>query len=95
MQQPTITLTADTLGVDGTDIDIADFNGDAIQDLVVAIGLNGSRTAILIGNGDGTFRPPLILTDPTLNVPRRSRSATTTATASRTSRSASPTEPRA
>jgi hypothetical protein len=71
VQQPTITLTADTLGVDATDIDVADVNGDTIQDLVVAIGLNGSRTAILIGNGDGdgSFRPPLILTDPTLSVP--------------------------
>jgi hypothetical protein len=71
LQQPTITLTADTLGVDGSDIDIADFNGDTIQDLVVAIALNGSRTAILIGNGDGTFRAPLILTDPSLNVPQQ------------------------
>ena len=68
-QQPTVTLTADTLAVDGSDIDVADFNGDTIQDLVVAIATNGSRTAILIGNDDGTFRAPLILTDPGLNVP--------------------------
>lgn len=51
-------------------MDIADFNGDTIQDLVVAIGLNGSRTAALIGNGDGGFGQPLILTDPGLNVPQ-------------------------
>jgi hypothetical protein len=70
VQQPTLTLTADTLGVDGTDIDVADFNGDTIQDLVVAIALNGSRTAILIGNGDGTFRAPHIITEPDLNVPQ-------------------------
>jgi len=36
LQQPTITLTADTLGVNGTDIDAGDLNGDTIQDLVVA-----------------------------------------------------------
>ncbi len=70
IQQPTLTLTADTFGVDGTDIDVADFNGDTIQDLVVAIALNGSRTAVLIGNGDGTFRPPLIITEPNANVPQ-------------------------
>ncbi|MDX6562686.1 MAG: hypothetical protein QOD65_2500, partial [Gaiellales bacterium] len=70
IQQPTLTLTADTFGVDATDIDVADFNGDSIQDLVVAIALNGSRTAVLIGNGDGTFRAPLILTEPNINVPQ-------------------------
>jgi hypothetical protein len=70
VQQPTLTLTADTFGVDATDIDVADFNGDTIQDLVVAIALNGSRTAILIGLGDGTFQQPLIITDQNLNVPQ-------------------------
>jgi FG-GAP-like repeat len=73
-QQPTLTLINDgtpNIGVDGTDIDVADFNGDAIQDLVVALGLNGSRTAILIGNGDGSFRPPLIITDPNVNIPHQ------------------------
>ncbi|MDV6343152.1 VCBS repeat-containing protein [Nitrosomonas sp. Is37] len=71
VKQPTITLiTGNTIGVDGTDIDVADFNGDTMQDLVVAIGLNGSRTAILIGNGDGTFQQPLIITDTTLSVPQ-------------------------
>jgi hypothetical protein len=70
VQQPTLTMTADTFGVDSTDIDVADFNGDTIQDLVVAVALNGSRTAILIGNGDGTFRAPLIITEPNINVPQ-------------------------
>ena len=70
LNQPTITLTTDTLFVDGTDIDIADLNGDTIQDLVVAIPTNGSRTAILVGNGDGTFQAPRILTEPGLRVPQ-------------------------
>lgn len=51
-------------------MDVADFNGDTIQDLAVAVATNGSRTAILIGNTDGTFGQPLILTDPGLNVPQ-------------------------
>ena len=70
LKQPTMTLTADTLGVDGTDIDVADLNGDTIQDLVVAIALNGSRTAILLGNNDGTFQPARIITEPRLRVPQ-------------------------
>jgi hypothetical protein len=69
-QLPTLTLIEDNFGVDGTDIDVADFNGDSIQDLAVAIALNGSKTAVLIGTGDGTFRPPLIIQDPTLRVPQ-------------------------
>lgn len=70
LQQPTITMTADTLFVDGTDVDVSDLNGDTIQDLVVAIPTNGSRTAILLGNGDGTFQPARILTEPGLRVPQ-------------------------
>jgi hypothetical protein len=70
LKQPTMTLTADTLFVDGSDIDIADLNGDTIEDLVVAIATNGSRTAILLGNGDGTFQPARILTEPGLRVPQ-------------------------
>lgn len=71
IQQPTIRLiVGNAIGVDATDIDIADFNRDMIQDLVVAIGLNGSRTAILIGKGDGTFQQPTIITDRTLSTPQ-------------------------
>jgi hypothetical protein len=71
LKQPTINLlTAGTLGVDGTDIDVADLNGDTIQDLVVAIALNGSRTAILLGNNDGSFQPARIITEPRLRVPQ-------------------------
>jgi hypothetical protein len=70
VQQPTLTLVADNFAVDGSDVDVADFNGDAIDDLVVAIATNGSRTAVLIGNGTGGFGAPLILTDSGLNVPQ-------------------------
>jgi hypothetical protein len=70
VQQPTLTLVADNFAVDGTDVDVADFNGDAISDLVVAIATNGSRTAVVLGGANGTFGQPLILTDPGLNVPQ-------------------------
>lgn len=70
IRQPTITpIKEGNLGVDGTDIDVADFNGDTIEDLAVALALNGSRTVILIGNGDGTFREPLIITEPGTRIP--------------------------
>ena len=71
VQQPTQTLIPgeNHLGEDGTDIDVGDFNRDSIQDLVVAVSLNGSRTVILIGNGDGTFRPPHIITEPEIRIP--------------------------
>jgi hypothetical protein len=70
-KQPTLVPVAEgNLGVDGTDIDVADFNGDTMQDLVVALALNGSRTVILIGNGDGTFRQPSIITEPGNRVPQ-------------------------
>ena len=51
-QLPAMTLVADT---DNTDVDAADFNGDQIQDLVVAADAD-HRTIIMLGNGDGTFR---------------------------------------
>lgn len=71
VQQPTVTAVVDPSFIPVTDIDAADFNGDSIQDLVVAVPHNGSRTAILIGNGDGTFRTPLVLTSPHLNLPQQ------------------------
>jgi hypothetical protein len=37
------------------DVDVADFNRDGIEDLTVPLG-NGYGTAIVRGNGDGTFR---------------------------------------
>ncbi len=71
VQQPTLTVVEDTFFIPATDIDVADFNGDTIQDLVVAVPHNGSRTAIVIGNGDGTFGEPLVLVDPGLNIPQK------------------------
>ena len=71
VQQPTQTLIPgeNHLGEDGTDIDVGDFNRDGIDDLVVAVSLNGSRTVVLIGNGDGTFRAPHIITEPNIRIP--------------------------
>ncbi|UUZ64432.1 FG-GAP-like repeat-containing protein [Polaromonas sp. P1-6] len=72
-QQPTLTLiTENNLGMDATDIDVADFNRDTLEDLVVAVALNGSKTAILTGNSDGTFRqPPLLITEPNISIPQQ------------------------
>src|ERR671910_1609179 len=71
VQRPTVVALVDPSFIPVTDIDVADFNGDSIQDLVVTIPHNGSRTVILIGNGDGTFRTPLVLTSPHLNQPQQ------------------------
>jgi FG-GAP-like repeat len=71
VQQPTLIAVVDQSFIPVTDIDVADFNGDSIQDLVAAVPHNGSRTAILIGNADGTFRPSVVLTSPTLNQPQQ------------------------
>jgi len=70
VQQPTLIAVVDQSFIPVTDIDTADFNGDSVQDLVAAVPHNGSRTAILIGNADGTFRAPLVLTDPGLHIPQ-------------------------
>lgn len=37
------------------DVDVADFNRDGIQDIVVPLG-NGYGNVVMLGNGDGTFR---------------------------------------
>jgi len=71
VQQPTLIAVVDQSFIPVTDIDVADFNGDSIQDLAAAVPHNGSRTAILIGNADGTFRAPLVLTDPGLRLPQQ------------------------
>jgi hypothetical protein len=69
-QLPTMVLIPENnLGMDGTDADVADLNRDGIDDAVIAVALNGSRTAILLGNGDGTFRATL-LTEPNILIPQ-------------------------
>jgi hypothetical protein len=56
VRQPVITIVAGgDLFSACNDVDVADFNRDAVADLVVPLG-NGRGTAILLGNGDGTFR---------------------------------------
>jgi hypothetical protein len=69
VQQPDLTLVNDFLA-DNTDIDAADFNRDGVQDLAVSSPSQGSRTFILLGVGDGTFRPPTVITDPDQQQPQ-------------------------
>ena len=65
-----MTLVPTPNTAEGSDIDVADFNRDSIEDLVVALSTDGSRLAILNGIGDGNFQAPLIYVDPNLNVPQ-------------------------
>jgi hypothetical protein len=70
VQQPTIMLVpGGDLFSAGNDVAVADFNRDTIQDLAVALG-NGRGTAILIGNGDGTFGEPVRVLDNAVDVPQ-------------------------
>lgn len=46
----------------------ADLNGDGKPDLVVA-NFAGQNIAVLLNNGDGTFKPPVFYTTPQLNTP--------------------------
>jgi hypothetical protein len=50
------------------DVDIADFNLDTIQDLVVPLG-NGYGNVVLLGNGDGTFRQSFRITENAVSSP--------------------------
>ncbi|MGC2238556.1 MAG: FG-GAP-like repeat-containing protein [Pyrinomonadaceae bacterium] len=58
-QLPDIIVVATS---DNTDVAVGDFNGDTIQDLVVAAE-GESKLGILLGRGDGTFGAPSIITD--------------------------------
>ena len=62
---------------------VGDFNGDGKPDLAVTNYYNYS-VSVLLGNGDGTFQPHSGLCDRDLPL-RPWQSATSTATASRTS----------
>jgi len=44
------------------DVDVADFNRDTIQDMVLPLG-NGNGNVVLLGNGDGTFRQSFRITE--------------------------------
>jgi hypothetical protein len=50
------------------DVDVADFNRDTIQDLVVPLG-NGYGNVVLLGNGDGTFRQSFRITENAVSSP--------------------------
>jgi hypothetical protein len=62
VQQPEMTLIpGGDLFSASNDVDVADFNRDTIQDLVVPLG-NGNGNVVLLGNGDGTFRQSFRIT---------------------------------
>jgi hypothetical protein len=63
-------ITEFPFGATGTGVAIADINGDLAQDVVFVVGLNGSRIAVLLNRGDGTFGAPSILTEPRLMIPQ-------------------------
>jgi hypothetical protein len=48
-------------GVDAEELEAAHLNGDGNLDLVATLGFD-DQVATLLGNGDGTFQPPLLLT---------------------------------
>jgi hypothetical protein len=58
-QLPDLTVVA---GMDNTDLAVGEFNGDAIPDLAIAVDAD-HRTVVLLGNGDGTFRPSASIQD--------------------------------
>ena len=63
VRQPEMTLIPDgDLFSASNDVDVADFNRDTIQDLVVPLG-NGYGNVVLLGNGDGTFSQSARITE--------------------------------
>ncbi len=58
--QPAVTynLTSMYTGTIPDSVTVADVNGDGRPDLVVA--MYGTQVEVLLGNGDGTFQPPVI-----------------------------------
>jgi hypothetical protein len=50
------------------DVDVADFNRDTIEDLVIPLG-NGNGNVVLLGNGDGTFRQSFRITERATSAP--------------------------
>lgn len=51
------------------DVDVADFNRDTFQDITVPLG-NGNGNAIVLGNGDGTFRQGTRLLEDAVSAPQ-------------------------
>ena len=69
VRQPEMTLIpGGDLFSASNDVDVADFNRDTIQDLVVPLG-NGNGNVVLLGNGDGTFRQSFRITQNAVNSP--------------------------
>ena len=63
LRQPEMTLIpGGDLFSASNDVDVADFNRDTIQDLVVPLG-NGYGNVVLLGNGDGTFSQSARITE--------------------------------
>lgn len=58
-QLPDLTVVP---GVDNTDLAFGEFNGDGIADLAVAADAD-NRTVVVLGNGDGSFRPSASIRD--------------------------------
>jgi hypothetical protein len=52
-----------------SDVDVADFNRDGIQDVTAALSTSSSQIAVLTGIGDGNFQTPLIMQE-ALDVPQ-------------------------
>jgi hypothetical protein len=69
MRQPEMTLIpGGDLFSAVNDVDVADFNRDTVQDMVLPLG-NGNGNVILLGNGDGTFRQSFRITQNAVDSP--------------------------